>query len=118
MNKQTAKPATPLPHTTSAKSKSLTLTLTLLLPILLVAGLQLATPVKANMMYEKNSPIYIRSDGTVDPTNSLLKRDGNNYTFTGSSIPSFQTMGLGGYHVHTIVVQCSNIILDGADVEI
>jgi parallel beta-helix repeat protein len=69
---------------------------------------------EANMMSEKISPIYIRSDGNIEPSGSLLKRTGNVYTFTGSSVPSFQTMGLSGFHVHTIVIQCDNVVLDGA----
>ena len=117
MNKEKVTTATLLLKP-STKLKALTLALTLSLIIFPVAALQLVTPVKGNMMSEKNFPIYILSDGSIEPSNSLLKRTGNIYNFTGSSIPSFSTMGIGGYHVHTIVIQRDNIILDGDGYEL
>ena len=45
--------------------------------------------------------IYIRADGSVDPSTSLIHRDGDLYTFT--------------YNIHgSIVVERDNIVVDGA----
>jgi parallel beta-helix repeat protein len=45
--------------------------------------------------------IYIRADGSVDPSSAPIQRDGNLYTFTGNITDS-------------IVVQRDNIVIDGA----
>ena len=52
------------------------------------------------MLVEANEAIYIRGDGTVDGTNSIL-RDGNIYTFTAD---------LSG----SIVVEKDDVVVDGA----
>jgi len=44
--------------------------------------------------------IYIRADGTVEPDNAPIKRDGNVYTFTGNIYDS-------------IVVERDNVVVDG-----
>lgn len=46
--------------------------------------------------------IYIRSDGTVDPSTAPIQRAGNVYTFTSDLINS------------TVMVQRDNIVIDGA----
>lgn len=48
------------------------------------------------------TPVYLRSDGSVDPPNASINRIGNVYTLTGN-LTDF-----------AIVVQRDNIILDGA----
>ena len=102
----------------SMKLEVCTVVFVLALLFSVVTALQLVNPVSADMMAEKISPICIRSDGSIEPLNSLLTRTGNVYTFTGSSVPSFETMGIGGYHVHTIVIQRDNVVLDGAGYEL
>jgi parallel beta-helix repeat protein len=52
------------------------------------------------MLVEANEAIYIRGDGTVDGTNSIL-RDGNIYTFTADISGS-------------IVVEKDDVVVDGA----
>ncbi|MBT0158626.1 hypothetical protein G4O51_01425 [Candidatus Bathyarchaeota archaeon A05DMB-2] len=49
---------------------------------------------------ELPTPIYIRNDGSIEPSTAPLQRVGNTYTFT-SNINN------------TIEVQCSSIVLDG-----
>ncbi len=46
------------------------------------------------------TPIYIKSDGTVDPPTAPIQKIGNTYTLTGNIN-------------NTIVIQLSNIVLDG-----
>lgn len=46
--------------------------------------------------------IYIRSDGSIDPPTAPISQNGNKYTLTSSTFDS-------------IIVQKSNIIIDGAD---
>jgi parallel beta-helix repeat protein len=48
------------------------------------------------------SSTYIRSDGTVDPLNAHIRRDGNLYTFTQDILNS------------TLEIQRDNVMLDGA----
>lgn len=48
------------------------------------------------------SRIYIRGDGLIDPPTDALKRVGNTYTFTGDIVN------------HTLVIQCDDILIDGA----
>jgi len=67
----------------------------LLLTSMLTAGFN-TQPVKAS------GTIYIRADGSVDPSTAPIHRDGNIYTFTD--------------HIYdSIVIQRDNIILDGND---
>lgn len=51
---------------------------------------------------EANETIYIRSDGTIDPATPLIQGDGRRYNFTDD---------ISG----EIIVQRSNIIIDGKD---
>lgn len=50
---------------------------------------------------ERQSTIYIRSDGTISPTTAPLSVDGNIYTFTNN------------IYYESIVIQKDNIVLDG-----
>ena len=65
--------------------------------ILLLCVLLVAAPI---MIVEANEAIYIRGDGTVDGTNSIL-RNGNIYTFTADVSGS-------------IVVEKDDVVVDGA----
>lgn len=49
--------------------------------------------------------IYIRADGSVDPSTASIQQDGNVYTFTDNIEPK-------------IVVERDNIVIDGADFRI
>lgn len=49
------------------------------------------------------SQIYIKGDGTVEPSTAPIQREGNLYTIVGALPKS------------SIEVQCSNIVIDGAD---
>ena len=57
-----------------------------------------ANPVPAPPILE----IYIRNDGTIDPSTVLIQRAGNIYTFTRDLTNA------------TIIVQRDNIVIDGA----
>jgi len=50
---------------------------------------------------ETSATIYIRADGSVDPSTAPIRRGGNAYTFTG-------------YIFESIVVERDNIVIDGA----
>jgi parallel beta-helix repeat protein len=50
-------------------------------------------------------PIYIRPDGSIDPSTELIERDGDVYTLTGN---------IAAVEGDVIVIQRDNIILDGA----
>lgn len=69
--------------------------LTLLLTSILTLAFNIQ-PVKAS------GTIYIKSDGSVDPSTAPIQRDGNVYIFTGDINGS------------TIVVEKNNILVDGA----
>jgi parallel beta-helix repeat protein len=58
---------------------------------------------------EYDSTIYIRADGSIDPPSAPIIREGNLYTLVGT----IYTNALEG-----IVIQKSNIILDGAGFEL
>ncbi len=47
-----------------------------------------------------SGPIYIRADGTVNPSSVPIRREGNNYTFEDNIYDE-------------IIVQKANIIMDG-----
>jgi hypothetical protein len=47
--------------------------------------------------------IYIRSDGSVEPSTAPIDKSGNNYKLTDNIV------------MHTIVIQRDNIVLDGSD---
>jgi peptide/nickel transport system substrate-binding protein len=71
-----------------------------LMLILLTLGMLMSAfniqPVKAQ------GTIYIRADGSVDPSSAPINRDGNVYTFTDNIVNN------------SIVVERNNIVLDGA----
>jgi parallel beta-helix repeat protein len=50
-----------------------------------------------------NNTIYIRPDGTIEPSTAPIQLAGNTYTFTDDIFNS------------TIVIQCSDIVIDGAN---
>jgi len=83
------------------KTAALTHILALLFSVVVgtpFANLAEANPLPAPLI----SQIYIRSDGTVDPSTAPIQRAGNIYTFTSDLTNS------------TIIVQCNNIVIDGA----
>jgi parallel beta-helix repeat protein len=49
---------------------------------------------------EKPPQIYIKPDGSIEPSSAPIQREGNTYTLTNDT-------------EHSIVVQCSNIVFDG-----
>jgi hypothetical protein len=65
---------------------------------LTLVNLATADPIPAPPILE----VYIRSDGTVDPSIAPIQRTGNIYTFTSDLTNS------------TIIVQRDNIVIDGA----
>jgi parallel beta-helix repeat protein len=77
------------------KRKALTLTVTLVLLFAVVVGMPFANLASAQF----SGTVNINADGTVDPADAPIQRDGDTYTLTGD---------VGG-----ISVQRSNIILDG-----
>jgi len=70
----------------------------LVLTTLWVCALTLAFDVK---LLKASGTIYIRADGSVDPSTAPLQRDGDVYTFTANVFDS-------------IVVERDNVIIDGA----
>lgn len=85
------------------KKKALaSLTSGLLFVLILVGALLFTSLASANFtpFPELPTPIYIRIDGTVDPSTVPLKQTGNTYTFTNNIN-------------NTIEIQRSNIVLDG-----
>jgi parallel beta-helix repeat protein len=107
-----------VPNLSSKKRRLISLVFVFALFFSAVAALQLTPIATANMMSSKISPIYIRSDGSIEAADSLLSRVEDVYTLTGSSVPSFGLMGIGGFHVHTIVIERGNIVLDGGGYEL
>jgi parallel beta-helix repeat protein len=76
-----------------------------LLLVSVAVGVQLVRFAAANFI-PTSTPlpaIFIRGDGSVDPSNAAIQRVGNVYTFTGD---------IRGY---TLAVQCDNVVVDGAD---
>jgi parallel beta-helix repeat protein len=51
----------------------------------------------------QESPIYIRADGSIDPSTAPIHRNGNVYTFQNDIIN------------HFIYIQCPNVVVDGAN---
>jgi hypothetical protein len=47
--------------------------------------------------------IYIRSDGSIEPSTAPINKSGNNYKLTDNIV------------MHTVVIQRDNIVLDGSD---
>ena len=76
----------------------------IMLTLLLTSTLTLAfniQPVKSTW----TGTVYIRADGSIDPPDAPIQRDGNVYTLTGNITSS----------ADGIVVERDNIIIDGAD---
>jgi parallel beta-helix repeat protein len=68
---------------------------------------------RANPMNSPSpSPIYIRSDGTIDPLSAPITRVGDVYTVTCNM--SYFSDSNGKLFFYTIEVQKDNIVLDGA----
>ena len=83
--------------------KGSTLTFLAILLLSIVAGAESFNLVSADPI--PGPPIntgYIRSNGTVDPSTLPIVRDGNVYTLTGD---------ISNY---SMIVQCDNIVIDGA----
>ena len=73
---------------------------------LLVSGLQLVSLAQANFFPDPGPDlprIYIKSDGSVDPTTAPIERAGNFYKLTDNII------------LYTIEIQSDNIVFDGSD---
>ena len=88
------------------KGTMLTLTIISTFLILLVAGTQFANLTSANFFPGPGPDlprIYIRNDGTVEPTTAPIEKSGNLYKLTGNII------------LQTIEIQRDNIVLDGSD---
>ena len=75
-----------------------------MLVLLIIGMLSLAFNIQPAKS-EWTGTVYIRADGSIDPPDAPLRRDGNIYTLT-DNIVNVTTYG--------IVIQRSNIILDGA----
>ena len=87
------------------KRKTLTLTLALFLLVSVATGLSLANFANADPKIFNRShlpELAIKSDGTVNLDTGHITRIGNIYTLTGD---------VDGY---AVVIECSNIIFDGA----
>ncbi|MCW3996900.1 MAG: hypothetical protein NWE98_12225 [Candidatus Bathyarchaeota archaeon] len=84
------------------KSSASSIAALLLLILILVGALLFATLVSANFtpLPELPTPIYIKSDGSIDPSSAPIKQVGSTYTFTNDIN-------------NTIEVQRSNVVLDG-----
>jgi hypothetical protein len=61
-----------------------------------------------NQLVDIKPPIYIRADGSVDPSTAPIQRNGDIYTLTGDMEPTL----LGSTF---LVIERSNMTLDGAD---
>lgn len=83
------------------KQKALALTFIIAL-LFFAAGKQFVASVHANPspLPEKPPQIYIRYDGSIEPSSAPIQRVGNTYTLTNNT-------------ENSIVVQCSNIVIDG-----
>jgi hypothetical protein len=85
------------------KKRPFVLTTILTLLIFSAVGLGLINSAGANMVpYEKLPEITIGSDGSISPETGLISRNGNNYTLTAD------------VQEYPIVIECSNIVFDGA----
>jgi hypothetical protein len=74
--------------------------------VLLVAGSPFGGPSSANFFPDPGPDlplIYIRSDGSIEPSTAPIDKSGNNYKLTGNIA------------MHTVVIQRDNIVLDGSD---
>lgn len=84
------------------KRRALVLILITALLLLAVAGTQIAKQAQANYtpLPTLPTPIYITSDGRIEPSTAPIQRNGDTYTFTSNVI-------------NTIEVQRDNIVIDG-----
>ena len=70
---------------------------------MIIVGLIFTSCVSGNPISSpRPSQIYIRNDGSVDPSNASINRVGNTYTLTENLTEQ------------RIIIQCNNVILDGA----
>jgi hypothetical protein len=67
--------------------------------LLLTFGLGIAD--RANAFMETLPYIYIREDGSIEPSTAHLRRNGNIYTLTSDIVE------------HTLLIDCDNIVVDG-----
>jgi parallel beta-helix repeat protein len=85
------------------KRTALTLTLILVLLFPVVAGMFLVNLTGGGGLIILPSEVaYIRNDGTVYPSDTPIQKSGSTYVFNDD------------LYNHTLVVQCDNIIIDGA----
>jgi hypothetical protein len=75
-----------------------------LIIISLLTGLQVFDLAEANFSPPPAppAPIYIQSDGSIDPSNAAIDKAGNLYVLTGNLVDQ------------RIIIQCDNVILDGS----
>ncbi len=87
------------------KKALLTAMIILMLSVSLVAGVHSIEVAKANFMppYPDLAHIYITNNGSIEPTSAPIKKIGNTYTLTDN------------IRNYSLTVQCSNIILEGAN---
>jgi nitrous oxidase accessory protein NosD len=85
------------------KRRSFLMVLTL---VLLIAGSLFGSLSSANFFPDPGPDlprIYIRSNGSIEPSTAPINKSGNNYKLTDNIV------------MHTIVIQRDNIVLDGSD---
>ena len=85
----------------SVKAACLSFTLFLLIVGLALAGLVSGDPFWADAPSQP-TPIYIRSDGTIEPSSAPIQRSGSVYTFTGDALNS------------SLIVEADDVVVDGA----
>jgi hypothetical protein len=73
-----------------------------MLVLLLVVMFQFSSLAEANF-FEYLPSITIKNDGTVEPITGYINQTGNTYALTGNI-----------YKKYAVVIQCSNIVFDGA----
>jgi parallel beta-helix repeat protein len=75
-----------------------------LIIISFLTGLQVLDLAEANFSPPPTppTPIYIQSDGSIDPSNASIDKAGNLYVLTGNLVDQ------------RIIIQCDNVILDGS----
>jgi parallel beta-helix repeat protein len=76
-----------------------------MLTLLLIGTFTFASNV--HLTEASSSTIYIRTDGSVDPVTTLIRRNGNRYVLTGNIRTALDNDG--------IVIEMSNVTFDGGD---